>query len=92
MKNSLLALFIALAGCSSHNPGAVAFDIPLRAPLSSVQVKTVAPDGICPGGAFIYMDRRNFQNLQSNVINSETYIQQLENLLRSMQGEKEEQN
>lgn len=84
---SSLVLAAALMGCASKNPGPVSFEMPYRAPLSSVNVKTIGPDSICPGGAYVYMDIKNFKNLQSNVIDTETYVQQLENLLRSLQNE-----
>lgn len=74
------------------DPGALKAEIvkPIRKEIKPVQVHPCPPDGICPPGTSFFMDRENFSNLQENVINTESYLQQLENLLDTISKSPEE--
>lgn len=82
MRTLLLSLF--LAGCASKAAVPTRINLPKRAPVERVDLYKIPDDGICPAGKHFFMTRDDFIDLQLNVINSEIYIKQLENLLRSL--------
>jgi hypothetical protein len=86
---SLLIALIFLVGCSVKSPEAVSVTVPLRKPIKPVEVTSCYRDSVCPPGGAVVMDQENFSSLQENIINSEIYIQQLEELLKTLNRKKD---
>jgi hypothetical protein len=88
MKSLLLSL-IFLVGCSVKSPEAVSVTIPTRKPIKPVEVTSCYRDSVCPPGGAVVMDQDNFGALQENIINTEIYLQQLQELLKSLLPKKD---
>lgn len=87
MVNKLLILAncLFLSGCFHSSEGLqTEVVMPLRHMIKEVRVEPCGKDNVCPYNGAVVMDRQNFQNLQENVINTEAYIKQLEELLNSV--------
>lgn len=83
-KYAALITMMSLLACGKDS-GALKTELvlPERKPLKPVDVQ-LCKDECCPYGTAFTMSRPNFQNLQENIINSEAYITELENLLKSL--------
>lgn len=57
---------------------------PIRKPTLFVEVFPCSKDQVCPPYGAVVMNMPNFRNLQENIINTESYIKQLENLLETL--------
>lgn len=83
----MLGLLISLSSCGAKVRGVprAEINIPVRPPIRPVDIFACYKDEKCPSGTVACLNQKNFANLQENVINSETYIQKLVNLLKSLQ-------
>lgn len=84
---AILLAALALPACASKNPKPLERTpvvLPQRPPMKEVQVYSCMDDAVCPWQGALYMDQRNFKNLQENVINTEAYIKMLERLLEQL--------
>lgn len=89
MKLLMIPALTFLIGCAAKNPEAVSLVLPTRKPLKPVEVTSCFRDTVCPKDGAVVLNQQNLKNLQENVINSEVYIQQLEELIRSTQPKKD---
>lgn len=85
LKLPIVLILLTLLGCGLNSDGVHTTVLhPIRKPIKSVKVFPCSKDQVCPPyGAFV-IDRNNFLNLQENVINTEAYIKELEELLNSV--------
>lgn len=83
----MLGLLICLSSCGPKVRGVprAEINIPVRPDIRPVEVFACEKDEKCPTGTSFCMNTPNFKNLQENVINAEAYINQLINLLNSLQ-------
>lgn len=72
---TMLALLMSLSACSTHFSQKTEAILPTRTPNKEIELSRCQPERAC-------LDRENFQNLIKNMINTESYIKQLENLLK----------
>lgn len=79
-------LSLSLSACGTKKAGVPRADIvvPVRPPVHPVEV-VECRDQVCPPATAFCMSINDFKKLQINVNNTEIYLEQLLNLLNSLQ-------